>query len=383
MPPRELDALRETVSAMASSTRRRLGVLSASIAPENSAGSRFANPEDWALPTHPSPAEPSSGCKLVCGTNNFGTRITDVAAVLQRLTELGISEIDTARAYNAGKSEDVLGAALPSVPAAGKLPLASKVTWMKLGYEQVKADLAASLKSLGRSRLDIYYLHAPDHTASLTETLRAVHECHQDGLFTELGISNFRGWQLLQIIQIMKEKGWGPLPTVYQGAYNAVQRDAEKDILPLCRLNGMRFYGYSPLARGVCIVAYSLSLPLLHSASPLRLSLSLRLRMSQVLTGKFHQDSATSASDANPMQQRYLSASMGEALAGLQTVCNEHAVELKAAALRWLVYHSALDPAHGDKVRFLTTRVSTVRSETLIENCPRLGRYFDRITPNA
>ncbi len=308
-------------------SERRLRVLSASIASELivcgglSNKSRFADPDDWSSPTHPSPAEPSSGCQLVCGTNNFGTRITDVVVALQRIIELGITEIDTARAYNAGQSEEALGAALPSVLAAGQLPLGSKVTWMKLGYDQVKADLAASLKALGRPRLDIYYLHAPDHNASLLETLRAVHESHQEGLFTELGISNFRGWQLMQIFQIMKEKSWGPLPTVYQGAYNAVQRDAESDILPLCRLNGMRFYGYSPLARGV-------------------------------LTGKFHQGSAgSSMDDANQMQQRYLSASMAEALAGLQAVCDEQGVELKEAALRWLVYHSALDPTHGDKVR--------------------------------
>ena len=249
---------------MVGSARRRLGVLSAALTPvspvtsgagASGAGaggaSRFADPEDWGSPTHPSPAEPSSGCDLVCGTNNFGTRITDVTAALQRLAELGISEIDTARAYNAGASEAALGAALPSAPAAAALPLGSKVTWMKLGYDQVKTDLAASLKALGRPQLDIYYLHAPDHTASLLETLRAVHECHQAGLFRELGISNFRGWQLHQIIQTMTERGWGPLPTVYQGAYNAVQRDAESDILPLRRLHGMRYYGYSPLARGV------------------------------------------------------------------------------------------------------------------------------------
>ena len=164
-----------------SPAKRRLRVLSASIAPAThsicvaglpkSGNSRFADPEDWSSPTHPSPAEPSSGCKLVCGTNNFGTRITNVVVALRRLTELGVTEIDTARAYNAGLSEEALGVALPSVSAAGELPLASKVTWMKLGYDQVKADLAASLKALGRPRLDIYYLHAPDHTASLLETL--------------------------------------------------------------------------------------------------------------------------------------------------------------------------------------------------------------------
>ena len=114
-------------------------------------------------------------------------------------------------------------------------------------------------------------------------------------------------------------------------------------------------------------LSVSTSLPLCLSVSLslcLSASLSHCVRVYQVLTGKFHQDSAASTSDANAMQQRYFSASMGEALAGLQAVCDEHSVDLKEAALRWLVYHSALDPAHGDKVRCLTTRVSTVRSET-------------------
>ena len=58
---------------------------------------------------------------------------------------------------------------------------------MKLGYQQVKKDIAASLEALGKDCLDIYYLHAPDHTASLLETLRAVHEAHSEGKFKEFG----------------------------------------------------------------------------------------------------------------------------------------------------------------------------------------------------
>ena len=69
----------------------------------------------------------------------------------------------------------------------------------------------------------------------------------------------------------------------------------------------------------------------------------------------------TKTYQANQMQQRYLSASMTEALAGLQAACDEHNIELKAAALRWLVYHSALDPTQGDKVwAYLTTIVLPV-----------------------
>lgn len=209
--------------------------------PMGSAGSpmgssRFADPEDWSSPTKASPAEPTSGCKLLIGTNNFGTRITNTAEVLGALAGLGIDEIDTARAYNSGKSEEALGAAFAADPAtAAQLTVGSKVTWMKLGYQQVNDDLAASLSALGKDCLDIYYLHAPDHTASLLETLRAVHEAHAAGQFKEFGVSNFRPWQLVQIINLMEQHNWSPLPTVYQGAYNAVQRDAESDLLPLCR----------------------------------------------------------------------------------------------------------------------------------------------------
>ena len=66
-------------------------------------------------------------------------------------------------------------------------------------------------------------------------------EAFRAGKFREFGVSNFRAWQLHDIFAIMKENNWSPLPTVYQGAYNAVQRDAESDLLPLCRLHGMRY----------------------------------------------------------------------------------------------------------------------------------------------
>ena len=105
---------------------------------------------------------------------------------------------------------------------------------------------------------------------------------HAAGKFKEFGVSNFRPWQLMQIFHVMKERGWSPLPTVYQGAYSAVQRDAEKHRLPICRSEGMRYYAYSPLARGV-------------------------------LTGKF---ASAGAEGANPMQQRYLSPTMTDARQG-------------------------------------------------------------------
>ena len=105
----------------------------------------------------------------------------------------------------------------------------------------------------------------------------------------------------MQIFHVMRERGWSPLPTVYQGAYSAVQRDAEKDLLPICRSEGMRYYAYSPLARGV-------------------------------LTDKF---ASAGAEGANPMQQRYLSTSMTDALGALQATCAAHGGSGLGRATTW------------------------------------------------
>lgn len=101
----------------------------------------------------------------------------------------------------------------------------------------------------------------------------------------------------------------------------------------------MRYYAYSPLARGV-------------------------------LTGKF----GGSADDANPMQQRYLSSSMSEALAGLDAACELHNLELRAAALRWLVYHSSLDPTCGDGVILGASSLAQIKDNALAASAGPLPR---------
>jgi aflatoxin B1 aldehyde reductase len=263
----------------------------------------------------------AEGCKLIIGTNNFtvsgdsGTRggsvIDDVDGALAELAAIGVTEIDCARAYSGGKSEEALG-----VAGYGGFVLASKTMWASLGYDQVMANMEATLAALQTEQLDIYYLHSPDPSESLTSTLRAVHELHQAGKFVELGVSNFTSWQVMQIREIMISNSWGPLPTVYEGAYSVVQRDVERELIPMCHELGMRFYAYSPLARGV-------------------------------LTGKF----ATPDDDSiNRLQQRYMSPAMHAALSALNDVCVAEGVDLKDAALRWLVHHSALSREHDDGV---------------------------------
>ena len=107
-----------------------------------------------------------------------------------------------------------------------------------------------SRAELRRDSVYILYLHNPDLTTDLDDALEGINDLYQQGFFEEFGLSNFPAWQIMQIYMKCKEKGF-PLPQVYQGAYNALTRQVESEILPCCRMLGMRFNAYSPFAAGL------------------------------------------------------------------------------------------------------------------------------------
>jgi len=82
----------------------------------------------------------------------------------------------------------------------------------------IREKCEASLAALQTDCVDLYYLHQPDVTVELDETLSTVNELHQEGKFKEFGLSNYAGWEVVDIWHRCKEKGW-VLPTVYQGMY--------------------------------------------------------------------------------------------------------------------------------------------------------------------
>lgn len=98
------------------------------------------------------------------------------------------------------------------------------------------------------SRVDIFYLHMPDYNVDIKESLRAVHDLHKQGKFTEFGLSNYSAQQVQEILDICAAESIVK-PTVYQGMYNALTRGAEA-LFPLLHKNDIRFYAYNPLAGG-------------------------------------------------------------------------------------------------------------------------------------
>ena len=197
-----------------------------------------------------------SKVKRVFGTASFHktgkgfNTVEQVSQILDILTQNGIDEIDTARRYGSGTSEELLG----ETPAFQRFTVSTKTNpfTRKLTKEDTTAQCEESLKALNRSTIDIFYLHGPDRSVPFEETLSAVNDLYQRGCFKRFGLSNFSAEEVEKVYTICKENNY-ILPSVYQGNYNPITRKNEQELFPLLRKLGINFYAYSPLAGGFLV----------------------------------------------------------------------------------------------------------------------------------
>jgi aryl-alcohol dehydrogenase-like predicted oxidoreductase len=96
----------------------------------------------------------------------------------------------------------------------------------------VLRQVRASLSALRMPRVSLLYLHAPDPATPINETLDAVAELYAAGAFERLGVSNYQAWEAAHIHGLCVRRGDVPPPTVYQGMYNGLTRDVERELFP-------------------------------------------------------------------------------------------------------------------------------------------------------
>jgi len=150
----------------------------------------------------------------------------DVAGeMLDVFTKYGHKEVDTARMYAGGTSEEFLGSLhwqdrglvmeTKLFPTKGKnMTMVTHEEWT-LQPADVRAGFTASLEALKADNVDMFYLHGPDRTVPFEETLREVDKLHKEGKFERFGVSNFFAWEVAQLCEIARKNGWIQ-PTVYQ-----------------------------------------------------------------------------------------------------------------------------------------------------------------------
>ena len=209
-----------------------------------------------------------SGVKVspIClGAMMFGgaTSETDSIQIIQRAIDAGINFLDTANVYNQGESERIVGKAVRSM--RDDVVIATKVRGsMGEGVNQsgasryhIMMQVEESLKRLGTDRIDLYYLHSPDPTTPVEESLNALDDCVRQGKVRYIGCSNFKAWQVCEALWTSDRMNLGKFVCV-QPLYNIVNRDVEAELLPFCNTYGLGIVPYSPLARGVLTGKYLL-----------------------------------------------------------------------------------------------------------------------------
>jgi aryl-alcohol dehydrogenase-like predicted oxidoreductase len=184
-------------------------------------------------------------------------------AILDHFYDNGGQFIDTANAYRDGQSEEWLGEWMKSRGNRDEIVLASKYTSNYQGHENskiqsnysgnniksMKLSLEASLKKLQTNYLDIFYVHWWDYSTSTPELMQGLNDLVRLGKVFYLGMSDTPAWVVAKANQYARDHGMAQF-VVYQGEYNASMRDLERDIIPMCRDEGMALALYGSLNQG-------------------------------------------------------------------------------------------------------------------------------------
>ncbi|KAH8902860.1 Aldo/keto reductase [Coniochaeta sp. PMI_546] len=296
----------------------------------------------------------ANGIKIVFGGAAFMSgSVDDVTDWLKTLEEAGITTIDTAQIY--GASEELLGKA----GAASRFSIDTKhpsgFSPQPSTKDVVVNSCKESLQKLKTNAVDVYYLHAPDRRLPWKDTLSGLNELYKQGAFKRLGLSNFLGHEVEEIIRVAKENNF-VLPSVYQGNYSAVARRVEEEILPILRKHNIAFYAYSPIAGGF------LSKSKAALTDP---------------EGRFGKDNPL-AKVYNGMYNR---PSFVAALDVWEQIAKDEGVSRAELAYRWVVYHSKLQGDLGDAV-IIGARNQQQLKETLeaLKNGPLSDGAVKRIS---
>jgi len=181
----------------------------------------------------------------------------DARPFFRQALDAGINFFDTANVYSDGTSEEITGRALLSMAAREDLVIATKVhgrmrpgpNGAGLSRKAILTEVDASLRRLGTDYIDLYQIHRADPKVPWEETLEALHDCVRAGKVRYLGASSMHAWQFTKALYLADRHGWTRFVSM-QNHYNLLYREEEREMLPLCRAEGIGVIPWSPLARG-------------------------------------------------------------------------------------------------------------------------------------
>lgn len=177
--------------------------------------------------------------------------------IIQKALEMGINFFDTANVYSLGASEEILGRALKDFAKRDEVVIATKVFFKMreepngggLSRKAILSEIDNSLQRLGTDYVDLYQIHRWDYETPIEETLEALNDVVRAGKVRYIGASAMWAWQFQKALGISEKHGWARFVSM-QNHLNLIYREEEREMLPLCRDQGIGVIPYSPLASG-------------------------------------------------------------------------------------------------------------------------------------
>ena len=176
---------------------------------------------------------------------------------IQRALDQGINFFDTANVYSLGSSEEIVGRALAEMANRDEIVIATKVhgsmrsgrNAIGLSRKSIMTEVDASLRRLGTDYIDLYQIHRWDTRTPIEETMEALHDVVKAGKARYIGASSMYAWQFSKAQYTAALNGWTRFVSM-QNHYNLLNREEEREMLPLCADQGVGVIPWSPLARG-------------------------------------------------------------------------------------------------------------------------------------
>ncbi|MFD8162652.1 aldo/keto reductase [Streptomyces malaysiensis] len=315
-----------------------------------------ASPGGVALPGTPVPLS-----RLVLGTMTFGDTVdrAGAAAMLDTALDAGVTGVDTANAYAGGTTETILAELLPG--RRDRIVLATKAGMphpdagdhSPLSARGMRAALEGSLRRLGTDHVDLFYLHQPDRSTPLEETLGTVAEFLAEGKIRALGVSNYAAWQIAEITHTAERVG-APRPVVAQQLYNLLARRIEEEYREYAATSGLRTMVYNPLGGGLLTGRHAFE--------------------ERPESGRFG-DSRVAAM----YRERYWDAGLFEAVRDLGRIADEASIPLTDLSLRWLLFRDGVDALllGGSRIEHLRSNLDAATAgplpDDVVAACDEVG----------
>lgn len=294
------------------------------------------------------------GCWSYGNSAEWMIELNDARPIVERAIDLGITFFDTANSYSRGRSEEILGEIVKE--RRDDLVIATKVCWplsdrpnqRGLSRIHIMQQIQASLKRLRMDHVDLYQIHRWDYESPIEETLKTLNDLVRQGKVRYVGASSMWAWQFAKALWTSDRLGLERFVSM-QNHYNLCYREEEREMIPLCREEGIALIPWSPLARGF-------------------------------LSGRYHRTESPESPRYRSdrwLSQRFFLPEDFDVLERAEEIAKEKDVPVAQLALSWLLHKGVTAPIIGaTKVKHVEDAVGAVELKLNDDDIKRLEEPY-------